>query len=86
MTKPLSPAMEQALRNGARDDFAGIFECSRSTERALIQRGLAEAVIGTASRRNYAGLYKQTVYNAYLGIRFTPEGREVAACLIAREG
>lgn len=82
-TAPLSPAMKNALLNGAQGNFAGCFETGRHTERALIARGLANPVYGITTRRNPYSRFAQTVYDAYLGIEFTDKGREVAAQLLA---
>lgn len=86
----LSPSMEKALRNAARDNYAGIFECTRQTEDALVLRGLARLVYGSAEVSSYrhTGVYGRTttIYDARLGIEFTDLGREVAARLIEGGG
>ncbi|MEV8636821.1 hypothetical protein AB0395_34785 [Streptosporangium sp. NPDC051023] len=85
----LSPAMVQALLNGAENNFAGAFDAGRHTEGALERRGLAEALFGTAERPAYrrTGVYGSTttVYDAYLGICWTDKGRKVAALLLAAQ-
>jgi hypothetical protein len=77
----LSPAMAKAIKESFEDGT--IQGANRHIERALIRRGLADEVRGTATRRNRTSHFAQTVYDAYLGARLNEAGRELCARLLA---
>jgi len=74
----LTPAMRRAIDTAAAADGT-IREAARTTERALVSRGLAVAVYGNVQRTNKFSRVPQTVYGAYLGARLTDAGKALHA-------
>lgn len=77
LSAAMRAAIETAYDDGTiRESEHGI---TRSTVRALVVRGLAEARYGTAYRTNRYSRTAQRVYGVYLGARLTDEGKALRA-------